>query len=156
MMSMSIRDRLLLRAQLEPSGCWLWTGTVFRDTGYGQITYDKKVQSVHRLSLHVFRGFSLDPKIMVLHLCDVKRCYNPKHLYLGDHAANTRDAHLRKRFKSGAHHPMAKLDEAKVIKIRKLIAAGHSYSGIAKKFGVDSSLIGLIKRRKAWACVKGE
>ena len=41
--SLPIRDRLLLNVHVDPTGCWLWQGTKFTKTGYGQVTHNKKI-----------------------------------------------------------------------------------------------------------------
>ncbi len=151
---LSLRDRLLLHSHVDPTGCWLWQGTQFKGTGYGQVTYNRKVVSAHRLSLHVFKAFDLKSKSLVLHRCDVKQCINPEHLYLGNHLDNARDAIERGRQPMGSRHWNARLNEDKVRKIFKLLREGVPPIEIAHKFGVEKSTINLIKRRQTWRHVK--
>ena len=70
--------------------CWIWTGGVFKNTGYGKFRGDggRTVYS-HRVSWELEFGPAGDR--YVLHTCDNRRCVNPSHLFLGDHQANVDD-----------------------------------------------------------------
>lgn len=149
-----LRDRLLLYSHIDENGCWLWQGTKFKNTGYGQITHNKKIYSAHRLSLHVFKGFELDSPLYVLHKCDIKACLNPDHLYAGTVQDNANDARDRYLLRRGSKHHHAKLNEAKVMQIFSYFREGLTPRNIAAKFNVDVSTINLIKRRKIWTHVR--
>lgn len=81
-------DRLLRKVQVDPSGCWLWTGG--RDAkGYGAIRADGKTRRAHRVSYELFvapvpDGLDLD------HLCRVPSCCRPDHLEPVTSAENQR------------------------------------------------------------------
>lgn len=45
----------------------------------------------------------------------------------------------------------AKINEASVLEIRKMLASGAKQKEIAEKFSVDQTLVSQIKRRKIWA-----
>ena len=77
------------------SGCWLWTQALKGD-GYGHKHYEGKYQSAHRISWKLNRG-PIPDGMFVLHHCDVMRCVNPDHLFLGTHEDNMRDAHEKGR-----------------------------------------------------------
>ena len=67
------------------NGCWEWQGA--RTTsGYGQLWVNGKLQVAHRVSWFLKH----QP-------CDVKRCVNPDHLFLGTQSDNMRDAFLKRR-----------------------------------------------------------
>jgi hypothetical protein len=74
--------------------CWLWTGR--RDVGgYGVMVLHRKDIKVHRVSYCINAGISLiDLKDYVLHRtnCPNKNCFNPEHLYAGNHQQNAMDA----------------------------------------------------------------
>lgn len=86
----------------EPSPCWLWQGKTDRPKQYGFITMRKPVWTeqgvyrgklprnfrVHRVSLHVFRGYPLDFPDYGCHLCSIKLCCNPFHLEPGTSSDN--------------------------------------------------------------------
>ncbi len=76
------------------SDCWLWIKRRNAGgTGYGIY---RDGEGAHRAS---YRAFVLEGAIpnrmLVLHTCDVKRCVNPDHLYLGTAKDNMRDLALR-------------------------------------------------------------
>lgn len=152
--TLSLRDRILLYSHIDQGGCWLWQGLTFKKTGYAQITHRGKIYSGHRLSMHVFRSFDLCSEDLILHHCDVKRCLNPYHLYVGNHLDNTRDALMRNRILTGSRHPVAKLNEVKVEAIKRSLREGVSIKELAQRYAVDSSTIALIRRNKTWTHVK--
>jgi len=88
---------------LPDSGCWVWTGQVYRN-GYGGIKVFGKMTATHRFSYELHKG-PIPDGMHVLHSCDVKRCINPEHLRLGTHAENMREAAERGLMLSGPRHP---------------------------------------------------
>ena len=50
----------------------------------------------------------------------------------------------------GSNHPKSKLNDEKVIEIKKLLKEGYSLNGIADLFGVSKKLIINIKKGKTW------
>ena len=70
--------------------CWLWA-TDYGPFGYGQFWAGGALHPAHRVSWFLHHGPRSLASRLVLHRCDVPRCVNPLHLYLGDHKQNTRD-----------------------------------------------------------------
>lgn len=89
-----IELRLKLKKRILKNGCWEFTGTLDR-YGYGQISYQGKITKVHRLSWEL-KNKKLSTKC-ILHTCDNRKCFNPKHLYEGDKKQNSIDAVYRMR-----------------------------------------------------------
>lgn len=80
----------------EPmSGCWLWIGVDDGDTGYGR--FGPRQHQAHRVSWLLYRG-PIPAGLFVLHRCDVPRCVNPTHLFLGTQTDNVRDCIAKGRF----------------------------------------------------------
>src|SRR5678815_4840613 len=76
--------------------CWLWTGWV-NHWGYGcfDVGTAKKHQHFRAHRIAYLLGYGVDPgPSFVCHACDNPRCCNPKHLWLGDAAANMQDCLL--------------------------------------------------------------
>jgi hypothetical protein len=132
----------------EPtSGCWLWEGYVNKD-GYGTVTRQGQIYMAHRYSWIVNRG-EIPPGLYLLHRCDTPPCINPDHLYLGTAADNAADMKRRGRQldQSGEHNHSAKLTEEDVLAIR---ADARIQREIALDYGINRSLVSLIKARKTW------
>lgn len=82
----------------EPnSGCWLWSGSI-DSTGAGQIqdwTRRSPLRSYIAIARVAFVDFSDFP--LVCHICDVRECCNPDHLYMGTSKDNAQDMVRRGR-----------------------------------------------------------
>lgn len=164
------REKMLKRFNAKYSvdaktGCWLWTASIGAPKGkdgYGQFTLylddGTRKGGAHKAAWLFFRG-EIPKGKWVLHKCDVRRCCNPDHLYIGDVKDNVRDAIERGRFvmpphKTGESHGQSKLTEKEVIEIRKLYETGNfTQRELARKFGVTQPLIGGITRRDIWKLI---
>lgn len=131
--------------------CWPWRGALSR--GYGQFSVSGKNKRASRIVFFLTHGFFPE---MVCHTCDNPICCNPRHLFAGTSKTNVDDKMKKGRHRSlrGDKQPMSKLNEASVVKIKKmLIDPGHTLKGIGEHFGVAASTISDIKRGKTWSHV---
>jgi hypothetical protein len=129
------------RADLPP--CWIWTGAR-RPDGYGQLKVRGRTFAAHRLAWQWENG--RDPgDAMVLHSCDNRACVNPAHLRLGTNADNMRD--MVERSRGGIA-----LAAEEVVHIIMSPASGAS---LARFYGVTSTTIYLIRRRRKWQHLHG-
>ena len=139
--------------------CWEWRGSRDR-SGYGMIWLDTRMHRSHRISWELSKG-PIPKGLWVLHRCDNPPCVRPGHLFLGNVIDNVRDMMAKGRYRQGAHNPRrgensphSKLTDDKAREIRALYkSGGHSYSSLARRFGVAKSTIECIVRRKKWAHV---
>lgn len=135
-----IERRLFANRLIDENGCWLWTKSC-RANGYGQTSYRMggKLRNVpvHRLAAHLWLNFDLD-SLCVLHRCDVKRCFNPDHLFIGTEADNTADmvAKGRHRYSLPMQKPPDVVEEA-----LRLVAAGSSQRAAARQLGVSHTAV---------------
>jgi hypothetical protein len=90
----------------------------------------------------------------VCHACDNPSCVNPLHLFLGTDRDNHDDAIAKGRHTKGERTGTSKLKEQDIPIIRQMLTQGYTKRYIAKRFGVDDSLIYMIQKRKAWAWVE--
>jgi len=135
--------------------CWLWRHTTDKD-GYGIAYIPSRHQSVraHRLAYRFWYG-PIPDGLLICHKCDNPACVNPRHLFKGTVADNNhdRDRKGRGRDQHGIKHNMAKLTDADVLEIRRLLS-GTPEPGLkaatARRFGVSAATITQILRRKRW------
>jgi hypothetical protein len=82
-----VETRLLSRIQIDQStGCWNWQGHL-SVLGYGKISRDGRLQTVHRVSYEIKYGkipSGLEPN----HKCRNRACVNPDHIEAVTHQLN--------------------------------------------------------------------
>lgn len=130
--------------------CLIWPYKKSRD-GYGRIRYKSDYVPVHRLAFFISHGRWPTP--FGCHSCDVKACFNPRHIFEGTNSDNLRDAVRKGRTHplSGEKHSQAKLTETLVKQIREEYRPGkNGYVHLAAKFGVCVETIHRIVLRTAW------
>lgn len=132
------------------SGCWIWKGKLDKD-GYGVFNLNRSPHGAHRISWTLFRG-EIPLRISVLHVCDVRRCCNPDHLFLGTHQDNMTDMVKKGRTNSprGEKCGGSKLSEMQVREIRKK-SSTRSGQSLSIEFSVSQSAISRIINGKRWA-----
>lgn len=86
-------SRISSKYKIDENGCWIWQAGMY-GCGYGKFSLNGKNTNAHRASFIIHNG-SFDFSKMVLHKCDVKKCINPDHLYIGDKSQNAKDAYNR-------------------------------------------------------------
>lgn len=128
------------------STCVLWDRGL-NTAGYGSFRLRGKTVMAHRFAWE--KSFGPIPDGMcVLHKCDIRRCVNPEHLFLGTPADNTADmiAKGRKRFAIGSQRSKCLVeDDILVIRASKL-----SQYALAKQFNVSQPNINAIRTGKTW------
>jgi hypothetical protein len=114
----------------------------------GEGSPSRKTLLAHRVSYELANG-PIPDGIHCLHKCDNPKCVNHEHLFLGTQKDNSNDMVAKGRCRvpglSGENHPMAKLSNKDVEKIKILYSIGNTtMREIAGKFGVTRSMIGKI------------
>lgn len=140
----------------EPNtGCWLFDSKIRNDEkSYGVFRIKTKNVLAHRVSYELYKG-NIPKNMFILHSCDNRCCVNPDHLYTGTHKDNMEDMVSKVRQARGEKCKACKLNESKVREIRKLYdSKEYTTRELGKMFGVYSTNISLIGRRKGWAWVK--
>lgn len=146
-------ERLLLKTDVSPDGCWLWRGGD-NGRGYGVIGLREPRRSayVHRVMYELAKGPILDG-YEVAHTCDVRNCVRPSHLVLMTHEGNVADMVRKGRSSRGENRANARLTEDGVRAIRSRVAAGERRVELAAEFGVTVGTIDLVVTRKRWGHV---
>ena len=95
--------RVRAYCDVDANGCWIWKGSITKK-GYGFTYYRGHGQhNLHRLMYMAVHRVTLAETDHVCHSCDVRRCCNPDHLFLGNAAVNNRDCGNK-----GRHHNAVK------------------------------------------------
>lgn len=135
----------------RPGGCWLWTAAVDA-YGYGQIARagGKSPIKAHRAAWILAHG-PISSHQHVLHTCDVPRCVNPAHLFLGDQAANMKDAAAKGRLHTARPNSRTLSTEGeRVILDAYRACAGRAPVGLrdhlAAQLGVSPQYVSMIGR----------
>jgi hypothetical protein len=140
--------RFLKYVDKRDNGCWYWTGST-AITGYGNFYYKGRVCLAHRASLYIFnRSKALTPGLQVSHSCGIRNCVNPNHL--SEKTASENNGIDKKKHgtdNSGTRCHFSKLDWTKVSEIRD---SNLKVKELSKTYGVSSSCISSILRKKTW------
>jgi hypothetical protein len=132
----------------RPDGeCWLWTAGVDA-YGYGQIARNggRGPIKAHRAAWILAHG-PITRDQHVLHRCDVTRCVNPDHLFLGDQDANMKDAAAKGRL-SVPHRRGWSVPESVIAAIVAAPAVRGSGAALARQFGVSKGFVSLVRKGK--------
>lgn len=149
---------------VDPTGCWLWSGSRTND-GYGYLFVAGKSTKAHRYAYELSHGVIL-PGMCVCHHCDTPPCMNPQHLFLGTMGDNNRDKIRKGRQhhwngrRAGIGNPRAKLNPEAIVIIRQTYIDGrgrktiparrHTAKQLGLMFGVSPDAISGVIRGRTW------
>jgi hypothetical protein len=132
-----------------PDECWLWNAGVTRPGphGYGRMQVSAKTKRLvvaHRYSWELVHG-PVPEGFYVCHKCDVARCVNPAHLFLGTQKDNMSDASKKGRTYAQTHEiPKGDAnlntvvpDSCVVCMRLDRVLGGMTYSEIAEAYGLN-------------------
>ena len=141
-------------SQVEQQGdCLVFTGC--KDAcGYGRINKDGKLVRLHRAVWERENGY-IPTGTVIMHMCDVPACINPKHLVLGTQKMNMVDCALKNRKEHGTQKHNAKLTEEKVVEIRRKMIYGATNAALGREYGVSATVMSHIRHRQKWKHVNG-
>jgi hypothetical protein len=156
----SIESRFWSRIDKKgPDDCWMWTGSIYKTTGYGSLQVDLKnrmgrIWTAHRIAFLIHHG-SIDNGLCCCHICDCRRCCNWRHLFLATQNVNLKDAASKGRMAHGTQHCHAKLNDEKVRYMRSTYAKGETtQQQLGDQFGVSREVARAVINRKTWRAVE--
>ena len=146
-------QELLNKKIVLSNDCWT-INTHKNGNGYRrfEIKIDgKRVKHyLHIESYKIYKG-EIPQGLYVRHVvCNNPSCFNPEHLEVGTQKDNMQDAVKADRQAKGTKIPQAKLNEEKVLEIRKLYSEGMKQKKLAKMYGVDPAQISRVVNRIDW------
>jgi hypothetical protein len=140
----------------DGDGCRLWVRSL-NSEGYGQFWNGHRGVRAHRYSYELHHGVTVPTDLLVLHTCDNRACIKVDHLFVGTVADNKADEIAKRRHRFGSKAPRAKLTEAQIPEIRRLLARGDlRASQIGAMFGVKDDAIWRIACGRRWRHVPNE
>ncbi len=136
----------MLVNRVSDDECWEWKG--YRDEhGYGMFQFGGRMRFAHDLAVSFRTGEERDPALETCHSCHNPPCCNPSHLRYDTHKANVADMVAAGRHRRGATKLNAEVAEV----IRQRIAAGARQQDLADQYGVNNSMISMIKTGRRYA-----
>lgn len=145
-----LRERFW-RNVIKTDTCWIWASGRF-GRGYGAFKWtDGRTIQAHRAAWMLERG-TIGSGLFVCHICDVRLCVRPDHLFLGTNSDNQRDAAAKGilRGHPGDEHPMRKVSSVAVQEMRRSSAKGTDAVTIARQFGLSRGHTYDILSGRAW------
>jgi len=131
----------------DAKACWLWVGQG-NGRGYGMFAVIGRTRiPAHKFAWLASRG-EVPAGMEVCHSCDVPRCVNPDHLFLGSHRDNHLDSVRKGRKRAWG---LQKLNAEQVLQIRARAEAGEMQRSLAREFGIARHTVSQILHRKTWA-----
>ena len=76
--------------------CWSWRGRRLHD-GRGIFRYRSDEATAPRWAWMLHNGLTIPKGLEACHSCDNPNCVNPRHIWIGSHADNMRDASRKNR-----------------------------------------------------------
>ena len=139
---------------VDENGCWLFQGAIKKKgLPYGWVGYKKTQMNAHRASWIHANG-EIAEGLNVCHKCDVPKCINPEHLFLGTQKENVLDMWSKGRHPrlnlGGEKNRASKLTLEQVREIRFMLSKNIKQQIISEKFKVSQPAISDIKNKRRW------
>ena len=141
----SLKCKILSNIVKIDNGCWLYKNST--SGAYGKVRWERQWFSAHRVSYEQFIG-PIEKGKWVCHKCDVPKCVNPDHLFIGSASENRKDAVSKRRVMLGEKNHLSKFTDAQIKEMRKLKEDGFTYARLQRIFNCSMAhLFYVIKNR---------
>ena len=131
-----------------PDSCWEWKAGLAgrKNEGmYASIWWRGKTRRAHRLMWELTNG-PFPPGLHCCHKCDITKCINPAHIFLGTDADNHRDRDAKGRGVAGRpNRKGCRLTDEQIIAIR---SDNRTREAIARDYGISGAHVSNIKLGK--------
>lgn len=147
-----LEEHLRYELALNEKGCWLFTGGS-KNGHHGSLYYKGEPWQAHRLAWTLTKG-EIPKDLHVLHECDIPRCVNPQHLFLGTQQDNNTDMEAKGRDnypQPGERNGRALIKADDVVAIRNLYAQGKTQKEIAQQYTLSQSAVAKIVNKRTWS-----
>lgn len=131
-------------------GCWLWQGSCFEPSGYGNLSHENRTLLAHRVAWVIENG-PIPEGLWILHRCDNPPCVRPSHLYAGTPKDNAQDKVRRGRWRGNQ-----KLTELQVVMIKlavRLYPQRGTIRTLAQECRVSHNAVADVARGKTWRSI---
>jgi len=108
---------------------------------------------IHKLVVYAFHGTAPFDEAVIMHIDGNPHNNRVDNLRWGTNVENQADRDRHNTKIKGSQVKTSKLVESEVVRIRERIADGEVQRDIAADYGVDPSLISLIKQNRIWSHV---
>ena len=118
--------------------------------GYGKLKLNGCSHSVHRLACEIVHGPPPTEDHEAAHNCGNSMCCNPQHVRWATHKENQADRIEHGTDVRGEKHPLSKLTQDDVIRIRQL-RGQQTQASVAEQFDISRTQVRYIQSGKSWA-----
>ena len=98
-------ERFESMALIVASGCWEWQGPLNKPNGYGRFFHDGLSNDYCHIYSYRYHYGPIPEGCEIDHLCNNRRCCNPKHLDAVTHGVNVQRAASRRTVCQKGLHP---------------------------------------------------
>ncbi len=139
---------------IEEADCWLWQAG--KSHGTPALRHDGRVIQVRRYIVEVLQGQAVPKGMLVSCRCESLDCVNPDHIRI--FTRSQLQAHTAKRTQYGAD-PLRSMRLARAKQetskldwdtVRAIRAMEGTDKGIARKLGLNFSLVNCIRKHRTW------
>lgn len=138
-------DWLRVHVEYEGEGCLIWPFSR-NEKGYGQVTYEGRIQKAHRVMCILAKGPPPETRYNAAHSCHKGHtgCVHPKHLDWKTPSENTREGFEQRGGTANVKRRLT-IDEVEVIR-----TSNKTHAQLSAEFGVAVNTIGKICRGEIW------